>query len=91
MPWLLLLVALGALIVAFNTTSLLLMGICLVAALALAIVAVMQLLSERLDNATRNEAQMLDPEEMRRLHEAAEARRLAAGAGAAPPASGPRT
>lgn len=82
MHWLLLLLAVGALVVAFNTTSLLLMGICLVAALVLTLVAVLQMLAARVDDASRSEAQMLDPEELRRLREAAEARKLAAAAAA---------
>lgn len=77
MHWLLLLLAIGALVVAFNTTSLLLMGLCLVAALGLTLVAVLQMLAARVDGATRSEAQMLDPVELRRLREAAEARKLA--------------
>lgn len=88
MHWLLLLLAVGALLVAFNTTSLLLMGVCLLAALGLTVVAVMQMLAARIDGATRSEAQMLDPIEMRRLQEAAEARRVAAAV--ATPAEPPR-
>lgn len=78
MPWLLLFFAFGALAVAFKTTSTLLMAFALLAALGLALVAVMQLLAARLEGSTRNEALMIDPVEMRRLREDAEARKLAA-------------
>ena len=78
MPWLLLFFAFAALAVAFKTTSTLLMALCLLIALGLALVAVMQLLAARLEGSTRNEALMIDPVEMRRLREDAEARKLAA-------------
>lgn len=78
MPWLFLLLALGALIVAFNTTSVALMALCLIAALVLALVGVMQLLAARVDSSTRSESLMLDPMELRRLRDEAEARKLAA-------------
>jgi len=78
MPWLLLFLAFGAFAVAFKTTSMLLMALCLLVALVLSLIGVMQLLAARVDGSTRSEAMMLDPLELRRLREEAEARKLAA-------------
>lgn len=84
MPWLLLFLAFGAFAVAFKTTSMLVMAICLLLAFVLSLIAVMQLLAARVDGSTRSEALMLDPLELRRLRDEAEARKLAASQAAAP-------
>lgn len=86
MPWLLLFLAFGALAVAFKTTSMVLMALCLLFALLLAVFAVMQLLAARVEGSTRSEALMLDPAELRRLREEAESRKLAAAQAAQGPA-----
>jgi hypothetical protein len=78
MPWLLFLLALAALAVAFKTTSMALLAVCLIAAFCLTLAGVMQLFAQRVDSRSRDEALMLDPEELRRLREQAEARKLAA-------------
>ena len=78
MPWLFLILAVVALAVAFKTTSVALLMICLLAAFALFVAWVLALLAQRVDSRSRNEAMMLDPEELRRLREQAEARKLAA-------------
>ena len=78
MPWLFLILAVVALAVAFKTTSMALLMVCLLAAFALIVAWVLTLLAQRVDSRSRNEAMMLDPEELRRLREQAEARKLAA-------------
>ena len=77
MSWLFLLLALAAFAVAFKTTSVALAALCLLVALGLTVAWVMGLLAQRVGNSTRDEALMLDPTELRRLREQAEARRAA--------------
>ena len=81
MHWLYLLLAVAALAVAFKTTSIAVLVVCLLAALGLVLAWVMSLLAQRVDSRSRNEAMMIDPAELRRLREQAEARKLAAAAG----------
>ena len=78
MPWLFLILAVAALAVAFKTTSVALLTICLLVAFALVVAWVLTLLGQRVDSRSRDEAMMLDPDELRRLREQAEARKLAA-------------
>lgn len=85
MPWLFLLLALAALAVALKTTSMALAIVCLLAALGLLLAWVMGLLAQRLGSQSRDDSQMLDPQELRRLREQAEARRAAAAAPSEPP------
>lgn len=80
MPWLLFLFAVAALVVAFRTASVALLLVCLLAAFVLSLVAVMQLLARRVESRSRNEGLMLDPDELRRLREQAEARKQAGAA-----------
>ena len=80
MPWVYLLLALGALALALLTKSTALAVIGLVAALALFLMWVLGLLASRVDAGSRNEALMVDPRELQRLREQAEARRLAQSA-----------
>lgn len=87
MPWLYLLLAIAALAVAFKTTSMALAVVCLLAALGLLVAWVMTLLAQRVGTRSRDESTMLDPQELRRLREQAEARRGIA----APPSSEPPT
>ena len=78
MHWLLLLLAIGALAVAIKTTSMGLMVVCLLAALVLIVLWVLGLYSARVGARSRDETAMIDPAELRRLREQAEARKLAA-------------
>ena len=89
MPWVYLLLALGALALALLTKSTALAVIGLVAALALFLMWVLGLLASRVDAGSRHEALMVDPRELQRLREQAEARRLAQSAAReTPPAPG---
>ena len=85
MHWLLLLLAVSALAVALKTSSVGLMAVCLLAALVLLVMWVLGWYSARVGNRSRDETTMLDPAELRRLREQAEARKLAASQ-AEPPA-----
>lgn len=85
MPWLFLLLALAAFAVAFNTSSMALAVVCLLAALGLMVAWVMGLLAQRVGSQSRDDSQMLDPQELRRLREQAEARRAAAAEASPPP------
>lgn len=89
MPWLFLLLALAAFAVAFNTSSMALAVVCLLAALGLLVAWVMGLLAQRVGSQTRDDSLMLDPQELRRLREQAEARRAASATTSAsePPAA----
>ena len=78
MPWLFLLLALAAFAVAFTTSSMPLTVVCLLAALGLLVAWVMGLLAQRVGSQIRDDSLMLDPQELRRLREQAEARRAAA-------------
>ena len=78
MPWLFLILAVAALAVAFKTTSVALLMICLLVAFALVVAWVLTLLGRRVDSRSRDESMMLDPDELRRLREQADARRVAA-------------
>ncbi|MFA5684296.1 MAG: hypothetical protein WCZ65_04180 [Lysobacteraceae bacterium] len=60
MPWVLFGLALVAIIVAFNTYSIGLAAICLLAALGLGVAGVVNLLSARISGASQNPASMLD-------------------------------
>ena len=78
MPWLYLLLALAALVAAFKTSSGIVMGLSLLAAFGLTVAFVLKLAADRISSRSQNEQLMLDPEELRRLREQAEARKLAA-------------
>lgn len=99
MPWLFLLLAVAAFAVALNASSMALVVLCLLAALACTVAWVLGLLAQRMGNRARDDSMMLDPMEMKRLREQAEARRAgdstagsvaaaAAGASTAQSASG---
>lgn len=75
MPWLFLLLGAGAFTVAFTTHSNALMIISLIAALVFVVLWLMTLLSQRIGNTARSDVMMIDPQELRRLREQAEARR----------------
>ena len=77
MPWLFLLLALGAVVIAFTTTSVPLAAIALLLSLVFVVIGVMGLLAQRVGSQSRSEAMMVDPAELRRLREQADARRAA--------------
>jgi type IV secretory pathway TrbD component len=90
MPWLYLMVALAAFAVAFNTTSVALVMLCLLVALLGILAWIMGLLAQRVGSRSRDELMMVDPAELHRLREQAETRRrLAAEADATRPAAEP--
>lgn len=86
MPWLFLLVALAAFAVAFKTSSVALAFLCLLVALGAMVAWVMGLFASRVGSRSRDESLMLNPDELRRMREQAEARRVAAQT-TEPPAS----
>ncbi|AXK73196.1 hypothetical protein DWG18_13480 [Lysobacter sp. TY2-98] len=86
MSWLYLLLAIAAFAVAFKTGSTALMVIALLAGLALLVAWLMGVLASRLESRSGNPAMIVDPMELQRMREQAEARRAAAANGAAPPA-----
>jgi hypothetical protein len=81
MHWLYLLLAIAALAVAVKTTSVGVLVLSLLAALGLLLAFVLKLAADRIDSRSRDEHLMLDPDELRRLREQAEARKLAASQG----------
>ena len=85
MHWLLLLLAVGALAVALMTSSVGLAAVCVLAALLLLVAWVLGWYSARVGARSRDESAMIDPVEVRRLREQAEARKLAAQATSQPP------
>ena len=87
MPWLFLLLALAAFAFAFMTSSVALAAICLLAALVLLGLWVMGLLAQRVGSQSRDDVMLIDPAELRRMREQAEARRAAAGTPTEPPAA----
>ena len=80
MAWLFLLLGFGALWAAFTASSPGLLALALIAALVLFVAFVLKMASDRIGSRSRDEQLMLDPEELRRLREQAEARKLAAAA-----------
>jgi multisubunit Na+/H+ antiporter MnhB subunit len=90
MHWLLLLLAIGALAVALFTPSVGLAAVCVLAALVLLVAWALGWYSTRVGSRSRDEMSMIDPMELRRLREQAEARKLASQSqapGPTPPAA----
>ena len=87
MPWLLLLIAVGLFMVALSATSITMVIVCFLASLGLSVFAIMGLLAQRVGNRGRSEALLIDPQELRRLRELAEAKRAEAAGAPAPGAS----
>jgi hypothetical protein len=83
MHWLFLLLAVGALWLAFSSGSAGVIAVALLVALGLFIAFVLKFAADRIGSRARDEQLMLDPEELRRLREQAEARKLAASQGEA--------
>lgn len=78
MHWLYLLTALAAMALAMKTTSTGLMMLCLLAALVLLVLWLAGMYSSRMAGRSRDVSAMIDPAELRRLREQAEARKAAA-------------
>lgn len=85
MPWLFLLLAIAAFAISMTTASMAFAVICILAALVLLAIWVMGLVAQRVGNQARDDTMMIDPQDLRRLREQAEARRAAATADDAPP------
>ena len=79
MHWLYLLLALAAMVVAIKTASTGLMALCLLVALVLLVLWLAGMYSARMAGRSRDVSAMIDPAELRRLREQAEARKAAAG------------
>ena len=71
MPWLYLLLALVAFTITFTSSSVLIVGLSLLAAIVLLAFWVLGLLARRVDGQARDDMLLLDPQELRRLREAA--------------------
>ncbi|GAB6195846.1 hypothetical protein [Lysobacter xanthus] len=80
MSWLYLLLAIAALAIAFKTASTALMVIALFAACGLVLAWLMGLLAARVESRSSDLSMVIDPVELNRLREQAEARRAAATA-----------
>ncbi|MGX5729565.1 hypothetical protein ACWKWK_03415 [Pseudoxanthomonas beigongshangi] len=85
MHWLYLIFAAGALVLSMRTTSSALMVIGLIASLGLFVAWVLGWYTARMGDTQRDESQMIDPAELRRLRELAQARKQ----GTAPPPGPP--
>ena len=86
MHWLFLLMAIGCLFMALRTTSMPLMVLLLLAWLGLFVAWIMGRHARRLGETSRDPSMMIDPAELRRLRELAEARRTATPPPTEPPA-----
>ncbi|AVQ05299.1 TPA: hypothetical protein HH295_17680 [Xanthomonas vasicola pv. zeae] len=82
MHWLFLLMALGALVLAFSTPHVWLLVVSLLVALLLLLLWTRGWFASRMDDTQRDTSSMIDPAELRRLRELAEARKSAALAAA---------
>jgi hypothetical protein len=81
MPWVYLLLGLAALALALVSKSTVLTMLALLAALVLFLFWVLGLLASRVEAGSRDASMIVDPIELKRLREQAEARRLAQSAG----------
>ena len=88
MPWMYLLLAIAALVVAFKTTSVAVVVLCLLVALGLAVAWLLGALAQRIESRSGDMAMIVDPAELRRLREQAEARRAAVAAETGTPPAG---
>lgn len=78
MPWILLLLAVACFVVPFLTTSVGLGFVCIVLALVFLVLGMLTLISSRMQHNSRNDAQILSPQELRVLRERAEAQKQVA-------------
>ncbi len=86
MHWLLLLLGIAALAIALKTPSTAVMALCLLAALVLIVLWMLGWYSTRVASRSRDDAMLLDPAELRRLREQAEARKRVETSTSEPPA-----
>lgn len=86
MHWLYLLLALGALLLAFTTSQVWLLAVCLLAALALMLKWITAWYAYRLGDGEPDVASIIDPNELRQLRERAEARKREGEGTPTPPA-----
>jgi len=84
MSWLYLLLSIAAFAVAFKTSSTALMAVALLTALGLLAAWLMGLLASRMERRSGDPSTLVDPVELHRLRERAEARRAAADTGTPP-------
>ncbi|ATS23250.1 membrane protein [Xanthomonas phaseoli pv. phaseoli] len=82
MHWLFLLMSLGALVLAFSTPHVWLLVVSLLVALLLLLLWTRGWFASRMGDTQRDTSSMIDPAELRRLRELAEARKSAALAAA---------
>lgn len=75
MHWLYLLLALGALVLAFTTSQTWLLTLCLLAALGLMLKWIMAWYAHRVGDGEPDVSAIIDPAELRQLRERAEARK----------------
>lgn len=78
MAWMYLLLAAAAFAVAFRSESIAIVVLCLLVACAAALAGALGLLTQRIGRRSRDDAALIDPVELQRLREQAEARRRAA-------------
>ncbi|HEY4561250.1 MAG TPA: hypothetical protein VIG54_10970 [Lysobacter sp.] len=88
MSWLYLLLSIAAFAVALKTSSNALMAVALLAGLGLLGAWLMGLLASRMESRSGDPATIIDPVELQRMREQAEARRAAVDAGSEPPQVG---
>lgn len=79
MPWIFFLLAAGCFFIVLNAQSALLLGIALIATLALMLAGVLSLASARINSGSRNEVHILSPEELRALRDSASNQAASAG------------
>lgn len=82
MHWLFLLLGFAAMVAAFKTTSMGVMAVCLIIGLAFFVLWLAGLYSTRMAGRSRDASMIIDPAELRRLREQAEARKAASAADA---------
>ena len=75
MHWLFLLLAFAAMVFSFMTTSMAVLSACIVAALVLFLLWILGMYQVHVAGVGRDTAMMVDPAELRRLREQAQARR----------------
>lgn len=85
MHWLYLLLALGALVLAFTTSQTWLLVLCLLASLALMLKWIMAWYASRVGDGEPDVSAIIDPHELRQLRERAEARKRGGETGPPPP------
>ena len=80
MSWLFLLLAALAFLIAFTTHSVAVLTISILVALGFSAAWLMGMMAQRMGDTARSETMIIDPQELRRLREQAEARRTQSNA-----------